>query len=435
MSLTCRGFRRLALPVLFETLHVHFLVGRGDTGRQMLQDLQEAGDELLRCVRILIVSGGFLYKPDEDIPALVSPWRGRFPLPYRVLQDLDARQLVPSLYFEGWPSKLLDAPVKHVSHCIRSLSVASSDKASLDRVKDVLVSLPCLDRLDMKYFNHSKRDSAPLFSLGSADSIPSLRTLCLTNFTVDPKRENRWDQCHHLRHLGLDGRGESLELLTLFTGKIPNVTSLTLRIHDGTSPDISEDLCSRLDNLLQSVNNLAAFTAYDLSKDIIPLLVSRHGPQLRRLQFRQTGFNKRDQDQIRCLFTFKELQNLARTLPRLQRLGIDLRFKGHLSYDVLSGAACFPSLEHLELNSNFPFGETGANNRRPMVDSWLNTAVVELAFRYVVGEKRYYERITDPTTVPWSHFTALDVKGVLLPFSCMPVGGPTVGREGSIPFD
>ena len=44
-----------------------------------------------------------------------------------------------------------------------------------------------------------------------------------------------------------------------------------------------------------------------------------------------------------------------------------------------------------------------------MVDSWLNAAVAEKAFRYVVGEKLHYERIT-PTTVPWSPFTALDIK-------------------------
>jgi hypothetical protein len=184
----------------------------------------------------------------------------------------------------------------------------------------------------MKFITRSQRDSAPLFSLGSGDSIPPLRTLCLTNFAVDPERVNEWDQCHHIRHLGLDGGAESLKLLTLFTGKTPDVTSLALRIHNGTSPDISDDLYSQLDMFLQSVNALATFTAYDLSKDILPLLVSRHRPHLRRLRFRQTNFNKRDQEQIRCLFTFEELQNLASALPQLQRLGIDLRFKGHLVY-------------------------------------------------------------------------------------------------------
>lgn len=113
--------------------------------------------------------------------------------------------------------------------------------------------------------------------------MPLLRTLCLTNFTVESERVNEWVQCHHIRHLGLDGGAESLQLLTLFTGKIPDMTSLALRIRDGTSPDISDVLYSRLDKFLQSVNALAAFTAYDLSKGILPLLVSRHGPYIRRL--------------------------------------------------------------------------------------------------------------------------------------------------------
>ena len=204
----------------------------------------------------------------------------------------------------------------------------------------------------MKYRTFSKPASAPLvslFSLGSGDSIPPLRTLCLTNFTVDSERVNEWDQCHHIRHLGIDGGAESLELLTFFTGKIPDMTSLALRICDGTSPNISDDLYSQLDMFLQSVKSLAAFTAYDLPKDILPLLVSRHGPHLRRLRFRQTDFNRRGQEQIRCLFTFEELQKLASELPQLQRLGIDLRFKGHLvctSYRTLTIMAKTPLTDH-----------------------------------------------------------------------------------------
>lgn len=123
---------------------------------------------------------------------------------------------------------------------------------------------------------------------------------------------------------------ELLQLLALFNGKISDVTSLTLRIHDGTSPGISDDLYSRLDKFLRSVNTLAAFTAYDISKSILPFVVSRHGPHLRRLRFRQTNFNVRDENQIRCHSTFEELHNLASGLPQLQRLGVDLRFKGRL---------------------------------------------------------------------------------------------------------
>lgn len=237
------------------------------------------------------------------------------------------------MYFEGWLHHLLVATSNHVSHCIRHLSVATSSMETLDGLKHVLPALPCLDRLDMKYMTgsqRSQRHTAPLFSLGSGDSIPSLRTLCLTNFAVDSNQVTEWDRCHHIRHLGLDGGAESLQLLTLFTGRIPDMTSLALRIRDGTSPDILDDLHSRLDKFTRSVNALAAFTTYDLSKGILPLVVSRHGPNLRRLRFRQTNFNMRDEEQIRCLFTFEELQNLASGLPQLQRLGIDLRFKGHL---------------------------------------------------------------------------------------------------------
>ena len=45
-----------------------------------------------------------------------------------------------------------------------------------------------------------------------------------------------------------------------------------------------------------------------------------------------------------------------------------------------------------------------------MTDSWLNPAVAEEAFRYVAGEKLYYERISGPATVAWPPFTALDIK-------------------------
>jgi hypothetical protein len=71
LNLTCRGSRRLALPVLFENLYLHFRL-KHDTGRRMLQDLQGVGDELFCCVRILISSGYFPYNPTEDIPSLLS---------------------------------------------------------------------------------------------------------------------------------------------------------------------------------------------------------------------------------------------------------------------------------------------------------------------------------------------------------------------------
>lgn len=255
-------------------------------------------------------------------------------------QNLDARQPVPGLYFEGWSSNLpnynfLDAPVKYyTSHCIRSLSIVSFFAEALDEIKNILFMLPSLDRLDMIYRQayNSEQKVAPLFSLGPGDSIPSLRTLCLTNFTVDLERVNGWDRRLRLKHLGLDGNSESLEILSLFTTNVPDLTSLALRIHDASSRHIAHDLYSRLEKFLQSVNALKGFTAYDLSKDIIPLLVSCHGSHLRRLRFRQTNFNKgyRELEKIRCIFTFEELQSLASELPRLQVLGFDLKFKGHL---------------------------------------------------------------------------------------------------------
>lgn len=72
---TCHGLRRLALPALFETLHLHFRPKR-DTGCQMLHDLQDAGDELLCCVRVFIVSGDLGYMTPHRIPRRCShrPW-------------------------------------------------------------------------------------------------------------------------------------------------------------------------------------------------------------------------------------------------------------------------------------------------------------------------------------------------------------------------
>jgi hypothetical protein len=58
----------------------------------------------------------------------------------------------------------------------------------------------------------------------------------------------------------------------------------------------------------------------------------------------------------------------------------------------------------------FPYSPTGANGHVPLVDLWLNPVVVEEAFRYVAGEKLYYERIPGSKSVPRPPFTALDIK-------------------------
>lgn len=99
-----------------------------------------------------------------------------------------------------------------------------------------------------------------------------------------------------------------------------------------------------LDIFLRQVNDLKAFTAYDLLKEPLRSAVFYHGNHLRQLRFRHTGFRFMEISRphnVRhspfamdpefpegsCLFSPDELRDLSAELPLVKRLGIDLCFK------------------------------------------------------------------------------------------------------------
>jgi hypothetical protein len=144
-----------------------------------------------------------------------------------------------------------------------------------------------------------------------------------------------------LRRLAL--RGSALDLCEfihqLSTSGVPGgLTSFSLRVHDSsrqTHPHLSEALIS----LLRRTTNLTEFLGYDLPKDILHTVTSTHGGNICRLRFRRTNYTglgdpnrpgrsppalAGSSNYKGCLFTPHELQDLARQVPHLERLGIDL---------------------------------------------------------------------------------------------------------------
>ena len=99
-----------------------------------------------------------------------------------------------------------------------------------------------------------------------------------------------------------------------------------------------------LEAFLKEINSLESFTAYDLPKAVLPIIKPLHGPNLRKFRFRETSFenmmmNSRQRSSASC----EELKGLASSLPRVERLGIDLKFEGRLVCPISSMSVAYSS--------------------------------------------------------------------------------------------
>lgn len=201
----------------------------------------------------------------------------------------------------------------------------------------------------LKKHYHRTGVSRPIFHLPPASSLPPLHIISFTNFSFTPRQAADWASClgqRHIHYLGLDGTAECLSpLIDSILASIHTLNSLAIRISDGTDSGIAPRLNSSLDRLLSQNPALTSLAAYDFSTDILCSVIKHHGNNLRDLRFRRTtaatayasGIENnpavryyssatvpRDNE---CIFSRDELRELARQLPAVTRLGIDLSFK------------------------------------------------------------------------------------------------------------
>ncbi|RJE24637.1 hypothetical protein PHISCL_03003 [Aspergillus sclerotialis] len=282
------------------------------------------------------------------------------------------------------------------------------------------MSLPNLNRLILKYFTRERGGTMPIFGLTPGSMLPSLRTLALTNFRFGPKEAAGWAQYlrnQHLRRLSLDGNIEMLDFIDCLSGYVPALESLTIRISNGTDPDTKSRTTRLLDAFLSHIDGLTAFTAYDLPKEVLYSAARYQRSHLRQLRFRETGYPELrwsgDQGKD-CPFSPEELKTLSSELPRIEQLGIDLRFKGKTHYDILNALASFPNLKHLELNTPYRTDWSFWGHQSiAIAEQWLNESITEDAFNYVASQKKHHEKTSgdSTSTTPCPKLKALDIKG------------------------
>ncbi|KAB8267839.1 hypothetical protein BDV30DRAFT_243954 [Aspergillus minisclerotigenes] len=272
-------------------------------------------------------------------------------------------------------------------------------------LKRAILSLPSLERLDLKCDIGLESQKNPAITLRRGNVLPSLESLCLTNDSLDDDQASMWAECLQvdaLRHLTLDGSISTttklLDHLSSPTSSVPSLTPLSVWNVKNTNAGLDTHAHESLDRFLSHITALEAFTAFDLPKSFIGHLIHRT-PRVPYFEGRS-------------LSTSDELKGMASKLPGLERLGIDLRFKEELSYDILSGVAYFPRLVLLELNTCFPSEFVNCDFRYSphLVDSWLNLSIAEEAFRYIASAKRRHNASINDTSGSWVAFKALDIK-------------------------
>lgn len=258
--------------------------------------------------------------------------------PPSLLQNLNSRQPTPYLYCEDSSHLLTDDGAPEGIPCIRSLKITCNyglKSHDINTLGKVIMSLPNLNRLILKCFTREPGGTIPIFGLAPGSTLPSLRTLALANFRFGPEEAAGWVQYlrnQHLRHLSLDGNIGMLDFIDCLSGCVPALESLTIRIYNSMDPDTNNVRTSKiLDTFLSNINELRAFTAYDLPKEIMYSAARYQRNHLRQLRFRETGYPELrwsgDQGKD-CPFSPEELKTLSTELPRIEQLGIDLRFKG-----------------------------------------------------------------------------------------------------------
>ena len=257
--------------------------------------------------------------------------------PPLLLQNLNSRQPSPYLLYEGSSHDFIGNSALEGIPYIRSLSITCNSRLKrhdISALGKVIMSLPNLNRLVLKCFTGKRGGIIPIFPLTPGSMLRSLRILALTNFWFGPKEAAGWVQYlrnQQLQHLSLDGNIEMLDFIDCLSGFVPALESLTIRIYNAIDPDTNARTSTVLDAFLSLINAPRAFTAYDLPKEVLYSAVRYQRSYLRQLRFRGTGYPELrwsgDQGK-ECPFSPEELKALSAELPRIEQLGIDLRFKG-----------------------------------------------------------------------------------------------------------
>ncbi|PGH28030.1 hypothetical protein AJ80_00285 [Polytolypa hystricis UAMH7299] len=327
-------------------------------------------------------------------------------VPSNILLHLNQRQRTPRVYIKTHGTLLSrdysDRP-KFNSPSIWSFSTSLSPAnfCQHNAVKNLIFSSPSLQTLRIRIRYGVESGLPVLFILDRNDVLPAIKTMKLTNCRFERNQAERWAQClqaDHLKSLTLDGTDHLTDLLIHLTGRVPNLTSLGLRIRPDRYGNLSRT-CAALEKFLRGINALESFTAFDFPRSILSTVVTLQGPHLRTLRFRRTRFNGPG----KSVFTFAELRSYALSLPRLERLGIDLCVYQPpcYSYDILLGIGRFPGLKHVELNVPFLRGEYAAYH--------VNALGAEMVFRHLSWAKMWYKKLR-PQEGPWARFETLDIK-------------------------
>jgi hypothetical protein len=186
--------------------------------------------------------------------------------------------------------------------------------------------------------------------------LPPLQVLCLANLAFSPEQAASWArflaQRQTLHHLDLDGAADITNLIDHLANcprAVSSLRSVSLRIHDATRAENISRVTSSLDGLLRQITHLSAFSANDLPKEVLHKVVGHHRSTLRQLRWRHTWFPLLDvyfagmhelspigvrrsskERSVECIFSPGELQDLAKKLPHVERLGVDLCFRWNI---------------------------------------------------------------------------------------------------------
>ncbi|KAL4884093.1 hypothetical protein BJY04DRAFT_225941 [Aspergillus karnatakaensis] len=356
LNLSCRGFHEIVSPVLFKTLRIRFPRGRRDLRDNKHTRLHEllGPDNLVNIhqyVRFLTLCGprdstadsygALLSKLVESLPNLESiRWRSML-FPPQLVRTLNARQQPPLLYYGvsqplAQDDLLLGAPFIKSLNVTYSSHLKSPYNIEINALGAVILSLPKLNRLVLKYnpgpqiFRGVERPIRSIFELPPASILPPLRIL-------------------YSLHLDLDGATDMTMLINHLSdcpGAVSNLRSVSFRIHDATRAENISRVTSSLDKLLCQITHLSVFPAKDLPKEVLHKVDEHHRSTLRQLRWRHTwfplldvffvgwrelnhiGVRRSGEDRsVACIFTPGELRDLAKKLPRIEQLGVDLCFR------------------------------------------------------------------------------------------------------------
>ncbi|EAU31402.1 predicted protein [Aspergillus terreus NIH2624] len=217
----------------------------------------------------------------------------RHAFPPLLFRDLNIRQPAPELFIDGAPCDLVGAGLEDAA-CIKSLSMTYGNRPSepdINALGKVISSLPNLERLILKHHPGRRHGVSPIFDLLLGSMLPPLRILSLANFSFTSEQAVGWARClkgQSLRGLSLDGTSQLSELICHLGGCVANLQSLEIRISDGTAASTGPQMMELLDQFLQQITKLRAFSAYDVPKEVLHHAVHHHGNHLRRLRFRRT---------------------------------------------------------------------------------------------------------------------------------------------------